>query len=133
MKMIGCGIVIFGNGVDLLEIDRIKALLDKNPRFLERFFTEDECVFFEKKMMNIETIAANFAAKEAVSKAFGTGVRGFNLIDIEILRDEMGKPIVNLYNGAQILAESLEIDHIMLSISHTEKYAVAFAIAMKKL
>jgi len=124
--------VIFGNGVDLLEVDRIKELYKKNPRFLERFFTEGECAFFERKMMNIETIAANFAAKEAVSKALGTGVRGFNLIDIEILRDEMGKPIVHLYNRAEILAESLGIDHIMLSISHTEKHAIAFAIAMKK-
>ncbi len=124
--------MIFGNGVDLLEVDRIKELYKKNPRFLERFFTEGECAFFERKMMNIETIAANFAAKEAVSKALGTGVRGFNLIDIEILRDEMGKPIVHLYNRAEILAESLGIDHIMLSISHTEKHAIAFAIAMKK-
>ena len=124
--------MIFGNGVDLLEVDRIKELYEKNPRFLERFFTAGECALFERKMMNIETIAANFAAKEAVSKALGTGVRGFNLIDIEILRDEMGKPIVNLHDRAGILAESLGIDHIMLSISHTEKHAIAFAIAMKK-
>ena len=124
--------MIFGNGVDLLEVDRIKELYEKNPRFLERFFTEGECALFERKMMSIETIAANFAAKEAVSKALGTGVRGFNLIDIEILRDEMGKPIVNLYDRAGMLAESLGIDHIMLSISHTEKHAIAFAIAMKK-
>lgn len=130
--MIGCGIVIFGNGVDLLEIDRIKELFEKNPRFLERFFTLDERALFERKMMNIETIAANFAAKEAVSKALGTGVRGFNLIDVEVLRDEMGKPIVNLHNRAETLAESLGIDHIMLSISHTERHAIAFAIAMKK-
>lgn len=124
--------MIFGNGVDLLEIERIKDLYEKNPRFLERFFTAGERALFESKMMNIETIAANFAAKEAVSKALGTGVRGFNLIDVEILRDDLGKPIVHLYNKAEILAESLGIDHIMLSISHTEKHAIAFAIAMKK-
>lgn len=124
--------MIFGNGVDLLEIDRIRELLDKNPRFLKRFFTEEECALFERKMMNVETIAANFAAKEAVSKAIGTGVRGFNLIDIEILRDEIGKPTVHLCGRAETLAETLGIDHIMLSISHTEKHAIAFAIAMKK-
>jgi holo-[acyl-carrier protein] synthase len=125
--------VILGNGVDLLEINRIKVLIEKNPRFLERFFTTDERVYFKSRMMNMETIAGNFAAKEAVSKAFGTGIRGFNLIDIEVLRDEMGKPIVHLYNGAKLLAESLGIDDLMLSLSHTEKHAIAFAIAIKKI
>ena len=63
------------------------------------------------------SIAGNFAAKEAVSKAFGTGIRGFNLIDIEILRDELGKPVVNLYGPAQLVYDTKQAKNIHVSIS----------------
>ena len=75
-----------------------KELLDKNPRFLEKMFTSKEIEYFESKSFKAETIAGNFAAKEAISKSIGTGIRKFNLRDIEVLRDELGKPIVKTYN-----------------------------------
>lgn len=124
--------MIFGNGVDIVEIKRIKEILDKNPRFLSRNFSEEENLLFQEKQMKIETIAAGFAAKEAISKAMGTGIRGFNLIDIVVLRNELGKPIVLLKGNAKKTADTLGITSIELSISHSNDYAVAFAIAISK-
>ncbi len=124
--------MIFGNGVDIVEIKRIKEILDKNPRFLSRNFSDEENLLFQEKQMKIETIAAGFAAKEAISKAMGTGIRGFNLIEIVILRNELGKPIVLLKGNAQKTADSLGISSIELSISHSNEYAIAFAIAISK-
>lgn len=118
-------------GVDILEIKRIREIVEKTPRFLERFFTGRERAYFESKNYKVETIAGNFAAKEAVAKAMGTGVRGFNLIDLEILRDDQGKPLVYLHNEAEKIASNLKIQSFSLSISHSEQYAVAFAIAIK--
>lgn len=124
--------MIYGNGVDIVEIRRIEEIMDKNPRFLTRNFSARENLLFQEKQMRVETIAAGFAAKEAISKAFGTGIRGFNLIDIEVLRNELGKPIVCLNGNAKKTAESLGIGSIELSISHSNDYAIAFAIAIAK-
>ncbi|MBS7527014.1 holo-ACP synthase [Fusibacter paucivorans] len=121
---------LIGNGVDLLEIERIVAILKKRPHFIERYFTENERVYFELKHMKAETIAATFAAKEAVSKCFGTGVRGFELKEIEVLRDELGKPYIILHGKAKTLAESLKITELQLSLSHSKKMVVAFVIAI---
>ena len=108
---------IFGIGIDIIEIDRIENAIKKNPRFLERNFTEKEVKF--------ESIAGNFASKEAISKAIGTGIRGFKLKDIEILRDELGKPIVNTYNNLSEICIKYNIKEIKVSISHSKNYAVA--------
>lgn len=123
--------MMIDTGVDILEIERIRDIIEKTPRFLERFFTIDENAYFASKNYKVETIAGNFAAKEAVSKAFGTGVRGFNLKDLEILRDEFGKPVVILHNEAKGIAADHKIQSISVSISHSELYAVAFALAIK--
>lgn len=123
--------MIHGNGVDLIEIERIQNIVEKKPHFLTRFFTEGEIALFKSKNLKIETIAANFAAKEAVSKALGTGVRGFNLKDVEILRDKWGAPYVVLHGEAAALSEQLGIKHWSVSLSHTKMYAVAFVIAEK--
>ena len=90
---------ILGIGIDIIEIDRIEKVLKRTPRFLERNFTEKEIEYFKENNFRSESIAGNFAAKEAISKAIGTGIRGFNLKDIEVLRDHLGKPIVNKYNN----------------------------------
>ena len=64
-------------GVDIVEIDRIKEALTKNERFLNKLFTKNEIEYFKSKNFKVETIAGNFAAKEAISKAIGTGIRNF--------------------------------------------------------
>ncbi len=125
--------MILGNGVDLVEIQRIKEIIERKPRFINRFFTKNEYKIFESKGFKTETIAGNFAAKEAVVKAMGTGVRGFDLVDIEVLRDEMGKPYVVLHGRAKAVALGMNVGEIHLSISHSQTQAVAFAIAMLKI
>lgn len=123
---------IFGIGIDIIEIKRIEKVLERTPRFLERNFTEKEIEYFKKKNFKSESIAGNFASKEAVSKAIGTGVRGFNLKDIEILRDEMGKPIVNVYNNLKEICIKYNIREIKVSISHSENYAVSNVIIISE-
>ncbi|SHH48368.1 holo-ACP synthase [Tepidibacter thalassicus] len=123
---------ILGIGVDIIEIDRIKNAVNRNNRFLDRVFTEKEIEYFESKNFKIETIAGNFAAKEAVSKAFGTGIRNFKLTDIEILRDNLGKPHVKLYNNLYKLSKKLNVVEIMISISHCREYAVANSLILKR-
>lgn len=124
---------IIGTGVDILEIERIEKIIKEKPRFVERFFTVEEQKFFTLRLMCVETIAAGFASKEAVVKAMGTGFRGFEMKDVEILRDSLGKPIVNLYGKAKDIALGLEIDSFQISISHSDHYAVSFVIALRNL
>lgn len=124
--------MVIGNGVDLVQIERIRKILAKNPRFLERNFTVSERELFQEKNMHPASIAAGFAAKEAVSKAMGTGIRGFNLIDIEVLRDALGKPFVTLHGNAKAVATSRGINAFEISLSHTDETAIAFVISLKR-
>lgn len=121
---------ILGIGIDIIEIDRIEKVLNRTPRFLDRNFTEKEIEYFKKNNLKSESIAGNFAAKEAISKAIGTGIRGFNLKDIEILRDDLGKPIVNTYNNLKEICIKYSVKEIEVSISHSENYAVANSIVI---
>ena len=117
---------IIGIGVDIVDISRIeKAAASK--RFLSRCFSENELKEFENK--SITFLAGRFAGKEAVSKTFGTGIRGFGMNEIEILDEESGRPVVYLYKNAKKTAESLGINSIHISISHDNGAAVAFAVA----
>ena len=117
-------------GIDIIEIDRIKNSLSKRGDFLKKLFTDKEIELFESKGYKAETIAGNFAAKEAVSKSLGLGIRGYNFKDIEILRDDLGKPIVNTYNNLEKICIDYNISQIKVSISHGKDYAVANAIAI---
>ena len=119
--------MITGIGTDIIEVSRIAESM-KNERFLEKYFTDSENEYFKRKNLSPETVSASFAAKEAVSKAFGTGFSGFSLKDIEILHNESGNPYVNLYNNAKRLADG-GILHI--SLSHTKDMAVAFVVLEK--
>jgi len=119
--------MIIGIGHDLLEIDRIRQAI-KNPIFLTKYFTEKERELFQIRKNNSATIAANFSAKEAVSKVLGTGIRQFALKDIEVLRDTLGKPVVYLYNGADQLAKQQQIESIYVAISHTDQLVSVMAI-----
>jgi holo-[acyl-carrier-protein] synthase len=121
--------MIFGTGTDIMEIHRVKKALGRSPRILDRLFTEYEITYFKSRNMNVQHIAGGFCAKEAVVKALGTGVRGFSWKDVEILRGKSGKPMVKLYNKAKEIAADNNISTIFISISHSENYAVAIAIA----
>ena len=107
--------MIVGIGTDLIEIERIKKACEKEA-FLVRVYTEEER---RQAGGKVSRLAGDFAVKEAVSKVFGTGFRGFGLLDIEVLRDELGKPWVRLHGGAKKLADSLKITRIHVSITNT--------------
>lgn len=119
---------IVGIGNDIVEIDRIKKAIVKNPKFKERVYTSKEIDYLEKKSDPYPGYAGRFAAKEAVSKAMGTGVRGFNLFDIEIINDTFGKPEVEFCGE---LKEKYRGFSVMLTISHSRDYATAVAILFK--
>lgn len=119
--------MIKGIGTDIVEIDRIEAATKRTRGFINKVFTESEIKMFESKGFKSEVIAGNFAAKEAISKAIGTGFRGFGLKDIEILRDNLGKPIVNLSNKVYMVIKRENIN-IHLSISHSRANAIAYAV-----
>ena len=114
-------------GFDLIEIDRIANSM-KNPRFLTRVFSDEELALFESRKFAVQTIAANFAAKEAFSKALGTGLRGYALREVSVLRNELGAPYFSLSGNAKKLCEGIELS---LSLSHTDTLAAAFVVGNK--
>lgn len=118
--------MIKGIGCDIIEVSRIEHLLNQN-RFLEKVYTPHEQKYIQSKTAH--TAAGLWAAKEAVSKALGTGFNGFVMKDIEIINNRNGQPQVVLCNGAKATAEKLKIKQIYISISHEDKQAVAFAVA----
>jgi holo-[acyl-carrier protein] synthase len=121
--------------VDIVEISRIKNSIEKlGESFLNRVFTDIEKEYCEgKKAARYMSFAARFAAKEAVSKALGTGISGgVGLKDIEVLNDERGKPFIHLHQGANQKFEELLGMNIALSLSHCESYAVASVFIQTK-
>ena len=122
--------MIYGIGTDITEVGRIAEILPKT-NFCKRFFSGKENEYFLKKNYNPQTVAGNFAAKEAFSKALGTGIRNFALREVEILRDELGKPYIELSGDAQKAAQKKWIKRFHVSISHCRDYATAYVIAEK--
>lgn len=116
--------MIIGIGTDLIEVERVKKACEKEA-FLSRVYTEEERRQAKK---NILRLAGDFAVKEAVSKALGTGFRSFGPACIEVQRDELGKPEVRLYGEAQVLALQLGIRRFHVSITNTADYAQAFVV-----
>jgi len=123
--------MIKGNGIDIIEVERIKKSIT-NEAFLKKIYTDNEIDYLRKRKLNPQTAAGLFAAKEAVSKCLGTGFSTFGPTDIEILKDDNGKPIVNLMDNALVIAKKNNISNIQLSITHIKDYALAFAIAEGK-
>ena len=110
-------------GSDILEIARVERLQEKSG--LDRIFTEEERRQSEGRASRL---AGDFSVKEAVAKAFGTGVRDFSLLDIEVLRDKLGKPYVKLYGNALKIFRELGGEKVEVSISNTKTLVLATAI-----
>lgn len=117
--------MILGIGTDIVKIERIVRAGQK-AHFLERCFTERERQYAKNRM---ESLAGDFAVKEAVAKALGCGFSGFGPEAIEVLRDDVGKPYVNLKENAKKRAKEQGITQIHVSLSHEEEYAIGYAIA----
>ncbi|MFC4804024.1 holo-ACP synthase [Filifactor villosus] len=120
--------MIYGIGTDIVSVARVRYITEKHPKFLTRFFTCEEAKYFAEIQIPYETIAACFAAKEAVSKAMGTGFSTFSFKDIEVLHRESGAPYIELHRGAKLLFEDLSLKRIHLSLSHEREYAVAYCV-----
>ncbi|HHV38966.1 MAG TPA: NAD(P)H-hydrate dehydratase [Tepidimicrobium sp.] len=119
-----------GNGVDLIRISRIEGLMkSKGEAFLNKVFTKGEIQYIQDRNSNPQTIAGIFAAKEAVSKAIGTGIGDVGWKDIEVRRDKKGRPYIKLYGDGLNISQKLGMDRISISIAHEGEYAIAFAIA----
>jgi len=115
-------------GVDLVEIERLEEIVERHgERFLQRVFTQAE---LEEVGGNIASLAGRFAAKEAVSKALGTGIGPVSWREIEILRGAQRAPVLRLYGSAAILAEQRELKQWSISLSHTGSYAIALVVAV---
>jgi len=119
--------MIIGIGTDIIEINRIEKVMMRTSSFLDKSFTDNEIEYFKLKGLKGNVIAGNFAAKEAISKALGTGFRGFGLKDIEVLRDKLGKPVVNLSNKVYKILDLKEFN-MYVSISHSKENAIAYAV-----
>lgn len=120
--------MIKGTGIDITEVDRIKNNL-AHEKFISKIYSKNEIEYLNLRKFNAQTAAGMFAAKEAVSKSLGTGFSNFGPCHIEILKDELGKPHVNLTGNALKRAKEIGIENIQVSISHTEEYAIAFCVA----
>lgn len=114
---------MFAIGTDILEVHRIEKSL-KIPRFLSFAFGEEEVEMLKTKKFCPRSVAANFCAKEAFFKAIGTGVRGFGLKNVQILRDELGKPYLKF--SGKVLQEVQKNEYkFSVSLSHSENCAIA--------
>ncbi|MHC6181145.1 holo-ACP synthase [Clostridium sp. JNZ X4-2] len=120
--------MIFGIGVDIVEIRRIKEAIGKHENFIDRVFSKNEIEYLKNRNLRPEFVAGRFAAKEAVVKAMGTGFRGFDLKEVEIDRAASGKPSVILKGKAKLMANKCGTYKIHLSISHGVDNAIAYAI-----
>jgi holo-[acyl-carrier protein] synthase len=116
-------------GIDIIKVDRIRASIERfGERFSKRVLTTNEQRYVR---MRPETFAGRWAAKEAVSKVLGLGVRGIGWRDIEVERLPTGQPSVRLHGRAAARAEQLGMARIALSITHESDYAVAVAFGVR--
>lgn len=120
--------MILRNGVDLIETQRVQQALERHgERFLQRVFTARE---IELCRDQISSLAARWAAKEAVAKAFCTGIGDISFQEIEILRGPRSEPVLHLHGAAETLAAESGLTEWSISLSHTETHAIAFVTAM---
>lgn len=123
--------MIIGVGVDIIEIDRIEKAASKE-RFIERVFTRAEREYWQRMHCAAQTLAGAFAAKEAVAKAFGTGIGEIKWQDIEILHTQNNQPYVALHGQAAVQMDIMNAQKAHISISHSKQYAVAQAVLESK-
>jgi holo-[acyl-carrier protein] synthase len=118
--------MIYGVGIDIIEIERFEHNLLKQ-RFHSKVYGQQELEYLLLKNKS-ESFAASFCAKEAFAKALGTGIKGFKLSEVQVLRNDIGKPYYKLDGAALLLTQQANIT-FSLSISHSKHYATAVAIA----
>jgi holo-[acyl-carrier protein] synthase len=125
---------VVGVGVDAVDVARFRRILARRLGFAARFFTEIEQADSRRAPDPTESLAARFAAKEAVMKALGTGLGSFSLTDVEVRRaggsgPTRGAPSLVLHGAAALAAEGRQVGRLHLSLTHTAEVAIAFVVA----
>lgn len=125
--------IIYGIGIDVVEVDRIETAIERQGEaFLARLFTEREREYCQRQARPAMHYAARFAAKEAVSKAFGTGIGGSaGWLEMEVLRGENGAPTMLFHGNAADFLVAEGISEVQISLTHARDYAAANAVAMR--
>ena len=123
---------VIGIGIDVVEVDRVKSSLEEfSERFLNRVFTKSEQEYCQKQKRPELHLAARFAAKEAIAKAFGTGIgKEIGWLDMEIIRKESGEPEARLHGDAKEYANQRGVEQVMVSLTHAKQYAAANAVIL---
>jgi holo-[acyl-carrier protein] synthase len=121
---------VIGVGIDSVELDRFRRVAARTPSLLTRVLTPDERATAERHLDPTARYAARFAVKEAVMKALGVGLGGFDFHDVEVLRADSGAPSLRVTGRAAALAEERGVREWKVSITHTDETATAIAIAL---
>lgn len=121
---------VIGIGTDIVKVPRIKRLIKKRgDSFAQRILHENEYIIFQTHNTAANYLAKRFAAKEALSKALGTGIaKGINFEDIEVINNPDGKPNLILHGAALDIANKLGVKKLFISLSDEKKYAIAYVI-----
>jgi holo-[acyl-carrier protein] synthase len=121
---------VLGTGIDLVECARIAQSIEKfGDRFLDRIFLPEEVAYARSQKFCDRHLAARFAAKEAASKAFGTGIgKALGWKDMEVRRSESGAPYMVLHGGGLVLLRERGAGAVLISLTHTDHYAAASAV-----
>ena len=121
---------MIGIGTDVVELDRFRETLARRPGLAERVFRDGERLYAEQRTDPTERYAVRFAAKEAVMKALGVGLGAFSLRDVEVVKAPSGAPSLVLHGRAAEVAADRGVQTWLLSLSHSDRSAVAFVVAL---
>ena len=121
---------IAGIGVDLVEVDRVKRILDRRSTFVRRVFTAEEIDYCQRQASPAECYAARWAAREACRKALG-GIRNMRWRDVRVSRAPTGAPSLVLEGTSKARADALGVSQVMLALTHERRMAAAFCLAVR--
>ncbi len=122
---------VIGIGVDAVDIERFRRSLQRTPTMRDRLFTMHELEYVAPKADPVPSLAARFAAREAVMKALGVGLGAFGFHDVWVTRADSGAPSLAITGAALVLATAAGIDTWHLSITHTDVVAIAYVVATR--
>ncbi len=126
------GRTVVAIGVDVVDIDRMRRIVGRQPRFVERVFTEEERAYSERAADPAERFAARFAAKEAGLKALGVGLGGADFVDLAVGKLDSGEPVLDVSGRAQERASAVGIDSWLLTLSHSDTVACAVVVGLAR-
>ena len=123
---------VVGIGTDLVDVDRFRTVLLRRPSVADRLFTAGERTYAQRAVDPAARLAARFAAKEAALKALGYGLGGMRMAEIEVIRDDDGRPEILLHGDARSRAATRGVGRWLVSLSHTDHLAQATVVALAR-